>query len=66
MVPGSYSGLSTNVYQEGVRIPPIKIVERGKINRAAIQLQEIAPLRDARHILRRRSEERIDYVIERL
>ena len=27
MVPGSYSGLSTNVYQEGVRIPPIKIIE---------------------------------------
>ena len=23
MVPGSYSGLSTNIYQEGVRIPPI-------------------------------------------
>ena len=33
MVPGSYSGLSSNVYQEGVRIPPIKIYERGKINR---------------------------------
>ena len=30
MVPGSYSGLSTNIYQEGVRIPPIKIVEEGR------------------------------------
>ena len=29
MVPGSYSGLSTNIYQEGVRIPPIKILEGG-------------------------------------
>jgi N-methylhydantoinase B len=38
MVPGSYSGLSTNVYQEGVRIPPIKIYERGKVNRSALAL----------------------------
>ena len=38
MVPGSYSGLSTNVFQEGVRIPPIKIYERGKVNRAAMTL----------------------------
>lgn len=38
MVPGSYSGLSTNIYQEGVRIPPIKIHERGKVNRAAMTL----------------------------
>ena len=38
MVPGSYSGLSTNIYQEGVRIPPIKILEGGRINRAAMAL----------------------------
>jgi len=38
MVPGSYSGLSTNIYQEGVRIPPIKIHEGGKPNRAAMTL----------------------------
>ena len=38
MVPGSYSGLSTNIYQEGVRIPPIKILERGRINRSAMAL----------------------------
>ena len=38
MVPGSYSGLSTNIYQEGVRIPPIKILEQGKVNRAAMAL----------------------------
>ncbi len=35
MTPGSYSGLSTNIYQEGVRIPPIKIYEAGKLNRSA-------------------------------
>jgi N-methylhydantoinase B len=38
MVPGSYSGMSTNIYQEGVRIPPIKIVEGGRINKAAMAL----------------------------
>ena len=38
MVPGSYSGLSTNIYQEGVRIPPIKIYEKGRPNRAALSL----------------------------
>ena len=38
MVPGSYSGLSTNIYQEGVRIPPIKIVEGGRTNHAAMTL----------------------------
>ncbi|MBM3219439.1 MAG: hydantoinase B/oxoprolinase family protein [Candidatus Rokubacteria bacterium] len=36
--PGSYSGLNTNIYQEGVRIPPIKIVEGGRLNRAAMAL----------------------------
>lgn len=38
MVPGSYSGLSTNIYQEGVRIPPVKIYEKGKANRSALLL----------------------------
>jgi N-methylhydantoinase B len=38
MVPGSYSGLSTNIYQEGVRIPPIKIYEKGKPNKSALAL----------------------------
>lgn len=38
MVPGSYSGLSANIYQEGVRIPPIKIINRGEIDRAAMTL----------------------------
>ena len=38
MVPGSYSGLSTSILQEGVRISPIKIAERGQINKAAMSL----------------------------
>ena len=38
MVPGSYSGLSSNVYQEGVRIPPIKIISRGEVDHAAMTL----------------------------
>ena len=38
MVPGSLSGEATSIYQEGVRIPPIKIVERGTLNRAAMAL----------------------------
>jgi N-methylhydantoinase B len=37
-VPGSLSGTATEIYQEGVRIPPIKLVERGTINRAAMDL----------------------------
>jgi len=32
MVPGSYSGEATNIFQEGVRIPPLKLYEKGKLN----------------------------------
>ena len=38
MTPGSLSGLATEIYQEGMRIRPIKIVERGRLNRAAMDL----------------------------
>ena len=38
MVPGSLSGEATEIYQEGMRIPQIKIVERGTVNRAAMAL----------------------------
>lgn len=38
MVPGSMSGKATEIYQEGIRIPPIKIMERGKMNDAALEL----------------------------
>jgi N-methylhydantoinase B len=35
--PGSM-GLCREIYQEGLRIPPVKIVEAGKLNRSIIQL----------------------------
>lgn len=38
MVPGSMSGKATEIYQEGIRIPPIKIIERGRTNEAALDL----------------------------
>ena len=38
MTPGSYSGLSTSIYQEGVRIPPIKLYERGRRNEGVMRL----------------------------
>jgi len=38
MSPGSLSGQVTEIYQEGVRIPPIKVMERGRLNRAALDL----------------------------
>ena len=38
MVPGSMSGKATEIYQEGVRIPPIKIQEGGRFNEAALDL----------------------------
>ncbi len=38
MAPGSMSGLATEILQEGVRIPPIRIHERGVPNRAALDL----------------------------
>jgi N-methylhydantoinase B len=38
MVPGSMSGKATEIYQEGIRIPPLKILEGGRINEAALDL----------------------------
>ena len=38
MTPGSLSGAATEIFQEGVRIPPIRIVERGKPNQAVLDL----------------------------
>ncbi len=36
--PGSYSGEATNIFYEGVRIPPIKLYEQGRLNEAAFRL----------------------------
>ena len=40
MTPGSYSGLASNIYQEGLRMPPIKLYERGQVNRSVMRLIE--------------------------
>ena len=32
--PGSFSGQDTEIYQEGVRIVPVKLFEKGKLNQA--------------------------------
>ena len=37
-MPGSMSGTASEIYQEGIRIPPLKIMERGKINQAVMEL----------------------------
>jgi N-methylhydantoinase B/oxoprolinase/acetone carboxylase alpha subunit len=34
MAPGSYAATATEVFQEGVRIPPLKLIEGGVLNRA--------------------------------
>jgi N-methylhydantoinase B len=36
--PGSMSSLSTDVFQEGIRIPPVKLAEKGKANRYVLDL----------------------------
>lgn len=38
MTPGSISGRTTEIFQEGIRIPPIKIYEQGRANRAVLDL----------------------------
>ena len=38
MSPGSLSGRATEIFQEGLRIPPIKIFDRGRPNQAALDL----------------------------
>jgi N-methylhydantoinase B len=38
MSPGSLSGEATEIFQEGVRIPPIRIVDRGRPNEASLDL----------------------------
>ena len=37
-VPGTMSGSATEIYQEGIRIPPVKLVERGRMNQAAMEI----------------------------
>ena len=37
-VPGSMSGSASEIYQEGIRIPPVKLVEAGRTNAAAMEI----------------------------
>jgi N-methylhydantoinase B/oxoprolinase/acetone carboxylase alpha subunit len=34
MAPGSYAATATEVFQEGLRIPPLKLIDRGVLNQA--------------------------------
>ncbi len=34
MAPGSYAATATEVFQEGLRIPPLRLIEAGKLNEA--------------------------------
>lgn len=34
MAPGSYAATATEVFQEGIRIPPLKLIDGGKLNEA--------------------------------
>lgn len=38
MSPGSLSGNATEIYQEGVRIPPIRMIEHGRVDEPAFDL----------------------------
>jgi N-methylhydantoinase B len=38
MSPGSLSGGATEIFQEGIRIPPVRVVDRGRPNDAALEL----------------------------
>lgn len=31
-VPGGFSARATEIYQEGIRVPPLKLIERGRLN----------------------------------
>lgn len=36
--PGSYYADATEIYQEGLRLPPVKLVEGGRVNQAVIDI----------------------------
>ena len=38
MSPGGFSPTATDVYQEGLRLPPVKIYEAGRINQALVDV----------------------------
>lgn len=48
MTPGGFAGEATEVYQEGLQIPPVKIIEEGKDNEAIWKIL-LANVRTPRH-----------------
>ena len=38
MHPGSFAGDTTSIFQEGIRIPPVKLYDKGKLNQGFIDL----------------------------
>ena len=38
MIPGSYSARATEIYQEGIQIPPVKVIEGGKVRAEVVDL----------------------------
>jgi N-methylhydantoinase B len=38
MYPGSLSGSATTIYQEGIRIPPLKVIDAGVVNHELLKL----------------------------
>ena len=41
MAPGSLTGEATSIFQEGVRLPAIKLISRGRTNEAAMQIIKV-------------------------
>ena len=37
-VPGGFSSKATEIYQEGLRLPPIRILDKGKLNREVLDI----------------------------
>lgn len=37
-VPGGFSTRATEVYQEGLRLPPVKLMDRGRLNRDVLEI----------------------------
>ena len=37
-VPGGFSTRATEVYQEGLRLPPVKLLDRGRLNRDLLEI----------------------------
>jgi N-methylhydantoinase B len=38
MIPGSYSARATQIYQEGIQVPPVKVIEGGKVRTEIVDL----------------------------